>query len=145
LYKEVPIDEFGGYSCLFFDDIQIDFIYKVTIFIPGGVNSSECKSALALGHQFEHHQVNLDKVSASIKSLEQYLPEVVREIEFKHRIDKSEITNYKINFGEKLKDFINIHIENLAQELKETTSEIDNPDFVVSMMSAMEACGTKSE
>ncbi len=125
--QSYPYDSYGINSCVFFDEININIIYRTIIFIPAEFKSNACAFAVVNTHELKHHKMNETVIRSYVQRLREDIGFMVDEMEgayiasrnFEHHVEKMK---------EAITDAVTIYLSDyLLQSMEANNAQIDSP------------------
>lgn len=138
--RSEPVDSYGVYYCLYFEEIALELFYRTMIAVPKNYKQGGCTYNTINVHEIKHHMVNkqaielyVDRLRADVmKMIEDMEAQYIPENELKTRLDEAKNS---------IKAAVDIYLtEYMTAEMARLNGLLDSPEEQAAYREELEGC-----
>ena len=138
-----PVDRYGVYYCVYFQDIDLEFFYRSMIIIPEEFSNKTCDYDVINEHELRHHVANKQAVELYIDRLRQDIMVMLRDMESGY-VPRARVQARMDEMQQGMRDAVEIYLgEYLSAEAQRLNALIDTPEEYASHDQRVRECQKK--
>jgi hypothetical protein len=146
--RPLRVDQYGTKVCLYFEEINLDILYRTIIYIPKNYPVTGCSFEVVKKHELEHHIINGMAVEQYITQLERDMQKIAVTLEGKGYVasDKASVERRAQELKQGVQDAVDVYIKKaMIEKMQHNNAKIDTQEEYTRLTQLINECGDEKK